>query len=157
VLYQAELHPEMDNPASKQAGGGVKDGGARSVLKAPLRSNANLPDPKHRQGLAVACASRKDQIAQPYRPAGRGGGRTGAVWLLAGDSWNCRYLSSGRMTSATGSGRQAGQPVKLPADARLSRGISTVNPTASAYARLNAGRLEIRSWYLRKASSVLMP
>jgi hypothetical protein len=53
VLYQAELHPEMDNPVPKRSRGGGKDSGARSVLKAPSRSNANLSDPKHGQRLAV--------------------------------------------------------------------------------------------------------
>ena len=42
MLYQAELHPEMDNPDLRRAGEAAEGSGAGSVLNAPGRSNANL-------------------------------------------------------------------------------------------------------------------
>jgi hypothetical protein len=52
VLYQAELHPEVDNPLPERSREPARVAGARSVLKPPSRSNANLPGPEHGQGLA---------------------------------------------------------------------------------------------------------
>ena len=62
------------------------DSGARSVLKPPRRSNANLPDPKLPQGLAAARQTLSAGSAGrgPLReaPTAPGGGYLGARPVL---------------------------------------------------------------------------